>query len=95
MDGVYVFRLVASAGSLSTRYSHLYGIATTGLRFFTVYGPWGRPDIALFLFTKAALVWHEAGPGQFLRAIQALQYRQQQPGGGSGLQTEHAGAAGD
>lgn len=36
-------------------YSHLYGIATTGLRFFTVYGPWGRPDMALFLFTKAAL----------------------------------------
>ena len=36
-------------------YSHLYGISTTGLRFFTVYGPWGRPDMALFLFTKAAL----------------------------------------
>lgn len=36
-------------------YSHLYGIATTGLRFFTVYGPWGRPDMAYFLFTKAAL----------------------------------------
>jgi UDP-glucuronate 4-epimerase len=36
-------------------YSHLYGIATTGLRFFTVYGPWGRPDMALFLFVKAAL----------------------------------------
>lgn len=35
-------------------YSHLYGIATTGLRFFTVYGPWGRPDMALYLFTKAA-----------------------------------------
>jgi UDP-glucuronate 4-epimerase len=34
-------------------YSHLFGIATTGLRFFTVYGPWGRPDMALFLFTKA------------------------------------------
>ncbi len=34
-------------------YSHLYGIACTGLRFFTVYGPWGRPDMALFLFTKA------------------------------------------
>ncbi|MEH6470750.1 MAG: NAD-dependent epimerase [Halopseudomonas sp.] len=34
-------------------YSHLYGMATTGLRFFTVYGPWGRPDMALFLFTKA------------------------------------------
>lgn len=36
-------------------YSHLFGIQTTGLRFFTVYGPWGRPDMALFLFTKAAL----------------------------------------
>lgn len=36
-------------------YSHLFGIATTGLRFFTVYGPWGRPDMALFLFVKAAL----------------------------------------
>ena len=36
-------------------YSHLFDIATTGLRFFTVYGPWGRPDMALFLFTKAAL----------------------------------------
>jgi UDP-glucuronate 4-epimerase len=34
-------------------YSHLYGIPTTGLRFFTVYGPWGRPDMALFLFTKS------------------------------------------
>lgn len=36
-------------------YSHLYKIPTTGLRFFTVYGPWGRPDMALFLFTKAIL----------------------------------------
>jgi UDP-glucuronate 4-epimerase len=36
-------------------YSHLFGIRTTGLRFFTVYGPWGRPDMALFLFTRAAL----------------------------------------
>jgi UDP-glucuronate 4-epimerase len=36
-------------------YSHLYNISTTGLRFFTVYGPWGRPDMALFLFTKAIL----------------------------------------
>jgi len=36
-------------------YSHLFNIATTGLRFFTVYGPWGRPDMAPFLFTKAAL----------------------------------------
>ena len=36
-------------------YSHLYAIPTTGLRFFTVYGPWGRPDMALFIFTKAIL----------------------------------------
>ena len=36
-------------------YSHLFGLPTSGLRFFTVYGPWGRPDMALFLFTKAIL----------------------------------------
>jgi UDP-glucuronate 4-epimerase len=36
-------------------YSHLFRLPTTGLRFFTVYGPWGRPDMALFLFTKAML----------------------------------------
>lgn len=36
-------------------YSHLFGLPTTGLRFFTVYGPWGRPDMALFLFTDAIL----------------------------------------
>ena len=36
-------------------YSHLFGIPTTGLRFFTVYGPWGRPDMALFLFTDAII----------------------------------------
>src|SRR5690606_38623507 len=36
-------------------YSHLYGIQTIGLRFFTVYGPWGRPDMAVFLFTDAIL----------------------------------------
>ena len=36
-------------------YSHLYGIHTTGLRFFTVYGPWGRPDMAMFIFTKRIL----------------------------------------
>ena len=36
-------------------YSHLFDLPTTGLRFFTVYGPWGRPDMALFLFTKAIL----------------------------------------
>src|SRR5690606_13062609 len=36
-------------------YSHLYGLPTTGLRFFTVYGPWGRPDMAPFLFIRAIL----------------------------------------
>lgn len=36
-------------------YSHLFGIPTTGLRFFTVYGPWGRPDMAIFLFTKSII----------------------------------------
>ena len=36
-------------------YSHLFGLPTTGLRFFTVYGPWGRPDMSMFLFTKAIL----------------------------------------
>lgn len=38
---------------MSHAYSHLYGVPTTGLRFFTVYGPWGRPDMALFKFTKS------------------------------------------
>lgn len=38
---------------MSQSYAHLYGIAQTGLRFFTVYGPWGRPDMALFIFTRA------------------------------------------
>uniref|UniRef100_UPI004047EAA9 NAD-dependent epimerase n=1 Tax=Shewanella baltica TaxID=62322 RepID=UPI004047EAA9 len=40
---------------MSHTYSHLYQLSTTGLRFFTVYGPWGRPDMALFKFTKAIL----------------------------------------
>ena len=40
-------------------YSHLYNLPTTGLRFFTVYGPWGRPDMALFLFTKAMMEGNE------------------------------------
>ncbi|HEY9829308.1 MAG TPA: NAD-dependent epimerase [Stenomitos sp.] len=40
---------------MAHNYSYLYGLPTTGLRFFTVYGPWGRPDMALFLFTKAIL----------------------------------------
>lgn len=37
---------------IANTYSHLYGLHTTGLRYFTVYGPWGRPDMALFIFTK-------------------------------------------
>ena len=37
---------------MATSYSHLYKMDTVGLRFFTVYGPWGRPDMALFKFTK-------------------------------------------
>ena len=41
--------------SMAHSYSSLYGLPTTGLRFFTVYGPWGRPDMALFLFTRAIL----------------------------------------
>ena len=40
---------------LAHSYSHIYSIPATGLRFFTVYGPWGRPDMALFLFTKSIL----------------------------------------
>ncbi len=41
--------------AMAHSYAHLYGIPTTGLRFFTVYGPWGRPDMALFKFTRAIL----------------------------------------
>ena len=41
--------------SMAHSYSSLYGLPTTGLRFFTVYGPWGRPDMALFLFTRSIL----------------------------------------
>jgi len=40
---------------IANTYSHLYGLPTTGLRFFTVYGPWGRPDMAMFLFTDKIL----------------------------------------
>lgn len=40
---------------LAHSYSHLFGLPTTGLRFFTVYGPWGRPDMAMYIFTKAIL----------------------------------------
>ncbi|MBU0484157.1 MAG: NAD-dependent epimerase [Proteobacteria bacterium] len=44
-----------SSELMAHAYSHLYGLPCTGLRFFTVYGPWGRPDMAYFLFTKAIL----------------------------------------
>src|SRR6476646_4867281 len=40
---------------MSHAYAHLFGLPTTGLRFFTVYGPWGRPDMAMWLFTAAIL----------------------------------------
>ena len=40
---------------MASAYSHLYGIPATGLRFFTVYGPWGRPDMAIWKFTEAIL----------------------------------------
>jgi len=45
----------SAAELMSHSYAHLYGLPLTGLRFFTVYGPWGRPDMALFIFTKAIL----------------------------------------
>ena len=51
-------------------YAHLYGLPTTGLRFFTVYGPWGRPDMALFKFTRAMLAGETIevyGNGQLVR----------------------------
>jgi UDP-glucuronate 4-epimerase len=44
--------------SMAHAYSRLYGLPATGLRFFTVYGPWGRPDMAMFIFTKAILEGH-------------------------------------
>ena len=40
---------------IANAYSHLYGLHTTGLRYFTVYGPWGRPDMAMFIFTRKIL----------------------------------------
>ena len=70
-------------------YSHLYGLPTTGLRFFTVYGPWGRPDMALSLFTKAILANEPIqlfNQGQMLRdftyvddVVRALEQVIQQP----------------
>jgi UDP-glucuronate 4-epimerase len=51
---LYAASKKANEGMAHT-YAHLYGLPTTGLRFFTVYGPWGRPDMALFIFTRAIL----------------------------------------
>ena len=51
---LYAASKKANEGMAHT-YAHLYGLPTTGLRFFTVYGPWGRPDMAMFIFTKAIL----------------------------------------
>ena len=51
---VSLYAATKRAGELMARcYSHLYGIPATGLRFFTVYGPWGRPDMSAYIFTKA------------------------------------------
>ena len=53
---VSLYAATKKAGELMAHsYSHLYGLPATGLRFFTVYGPWGRPDMAYFIFTKALL----------------------------------------
>jgi len=53
---ISLYAATKRAGELmSHSYSHLFGIPTTGLRFFTVYGPWGRPDMAAYLFAKAIL----------------------------------------
>ena len=53
---VSFYAATKKAGELMAHsYSHLYGVPATGLRFFTVYGPWGRPDMAIFIFTRALL----------------------------------------
>ena len=53
---ISLYAATKRAGELMAyNYSHLYGLPLTGLRFFTVYGPWGRPDMSAFLFTKAIL----------------------------------------
>ena len=51
---LYAATKLANEG-MAHSYAHMYGVKSTGLRFFTVYGPWGRPDMALFLFTRAIL----------------------------------------
>ena len=75
-------------------YSHLYGIPQTGLRFFTVYGPWGRPDMALYLFTEAILEGrpidvfqrrrHETGFHLYRRHRAGRHRRARQPAGRGG-----------
>ncbi len=55
-------------------YSHLYGLPTTGLRFFTVYGPWGRPDMALFLFTRAILAGRPIDVFNYGRMVRDFTY---------------------
>jgi UDP-glucuronate 4-epimerase len=55
-------------------YSHLYNLPTTGLRFFTVYGPWGRPDMALFKFTKAILAGEKISVFNFGRHLRDFTY---------------------
>jgi UDP-glucuronate 4-epimerase len=59
-------------------YAHLYGLPCTGLRFFTVYGPWGRPDMALFKFTKAILAGEPlpTPPAEVPRAVAPARPRQ-------------------
>jgi UDP-glucuronate 4-epimerase len=51
----FMLHLKNQMSLLAHTYSHLFDLPTSGLRFFTVYGPWGRPDMAAFLFTKAIL----------------------------------------
>ena len=54
--GMTIYAATKKANELMAHtYAHLYRLPTTGLRFFTVYGPWGRPDMALFLFTRKIL----------------------------------------
>lgn len=75
-------------------YAHLYGLPTTGLRFFTVYGPWGRPDMALFKFTRAMLANEPIdvyGQGQL--GAQADRLRRPSQGQGTARQVRGPGAA--
>jgi nucleoside-diphosphate-sugar epimerase len=90
--------------AMAHAYSHLYGIPTTGLRFFTVYGPWGRPDMALFRGHRArarpsgrARSHIRSGPARSFgqqRAVSALQHRQRPAGGSHHLHPHPGGRAG-